>query len=80
MSLLPYYHNNSMVPLRGTQDLGMTNYDPFSGSWMHEPLIQRTIQNARNATQGLQPILVADILDRGDKYEVLSGKWFLRLL
>ena len=78
MSLQPYFNNTSVAPFspfRGTQDWGMTNYDPFSNSMMQDPMIQRTMRSARNATQGLQPILSADILDRGDKYEVFTGKY-----
>ena len=74
MSLQPYFNTTSMTPMfRGTQDWGMIqpDYNPFSNSLMNQPMTQNY------TTHGLQPILKADILDRGDKYEVLTGKYHL---
>ena len=49
--------------------------DPIQQQLLADPLMQRTMTNARKITKGLQPILAADILDFGDRYEIHTGMY-----
>ena len=85
MSLLPFTRRpafgSSVVPYAGASDWDMMAQDPFGTlattdplgiqqQLYNDPLVRHTMRNAQLATRDMEPIMYADILDFGDKYEV----------
>jgi len=78
--LSPYVRPSEIVPFSypsSTWDLSPFDtsssfglMDPIQQQLLSDPLVRRTMNNARMITRDLQPILAADVLDLGDKFEV----------
>ena len=76
MSLTPYTAPSTLAPFNTMWDVDpfSTAMTPFSQGMLADPLLSRTLSNARQVTTPFNPILSADVLDMGDKYEVYVGK------
>ena len=68
-----------MQPFESAGNWDMMAADPIAQSMYSDPLVQRTVNNARMITKPMAPILYADIYDLGDKFEVQAGLYVLRL-
>jgi HSP20 family molecular chaperone IbpA len=81
MSLLPFTSTRptSVVPFTNPLGMELDTLDPM-GSWglmdpiqrqlYNDPLVRRTMQNAQAIQEPIKPILYADLLDFGDRYEI----------
>ncbi len=74
MALQPYFGQQSLMPYSVNDPWSIT---PFGSSMLQDPLMQRSVNNARAIVQPINPILATDILDMGDYYELHCGKIML---
>ncbi len=81
--LSPFPWNPSslgMQPFSGFDSFGALSLPESASQMMYDPMMRRTMNNALSANKPMNPILYADIVDMGDRYEIHAGLYMFVIL